>query len=390
MPTRWDGPSGENIAWKVSVPGEGHSSPIVWQDRLFLTACLPDTFERILLSLDGRSGEVLWQKSVFTSPLETKHSLNSYASGTPATDGQLVFVTFLQVDGSTIPAPNVSNSRPVTPGQMVVAAYDFTGRRKWLAKPGGFVSAHGYCSNPVLHEDLVIVNGDHDGESYIVALDRLTGETVWKIDRRHQTRSYSTPVIREIDGRTQMVLSGSKCVLSLDPRNGSRHWTVEGPTEQFVGSMVYDRGLFFVAAGFPTHHVMAIRPDGLGDVTETHVAWHVQNAKCYVPSPVVVGDYLLVADDRGTANCFLTATGERLWQTRMGKQYSASLVTANGLVYFLANDGVMKVVRPGPSPEVVAENELGEYCYASPAISGGRIYIRSENHLLCIGSADVP
>ena len=386
-PTEWDGASGKNILWKQPLPGSGHGSPIVWNDNIFLLACDPDSQERLLLCLDSKSGRQRWRQSVIKSPLETKHQLNSFASSTPATDGQQIFVTFLEVGKKTIPAPNVGRTRPVTPGQLVVAAYDFEGRRKWLVKPGGFVSAHGFCSNPVLFQDLVIVNGDHDGDSYIVALDKQTGEVVWKVSRRHKTRSYVTPLIREIDGRTQMVVSGSKRIVSFDPRDGSRHWLIEGPTQQFVASMVYDGRCFYMVAGFPTHHALAIRPDGSGDVTDTHVVWHSKNVKCYVPSPVVVGRYLIVADDRGTANCFDVESGERLWLERMGKHYSASLVTADGLVYFLADDGITKIVKPGPDVDIVATNALGEFCFASPAIAGSRLYIRGETHLFCIGRA---
>jgi outer membrane protein assembly factor BamB len=182
------------------------------------------------------------------------------------------------------------------------------------------------------------------------------------------------------------VFSGSNHIISLDPRDGSRHWIVDGPTEQFVASMVYDDKFFFMAAGFPTYHVMAIRPDGQGNVTDTHVAWHETNAKCYVPSPVVVNGFLIVPDDRGTVNCFAAGSGERLWQERLGSHFSTSLVTAGGLVYLVADDGLTKVIRPGPKLEVVAENPLGEYCYASPAISGGRIYVRGEKHLFCMRS----
>lgn len=385
VPSRWDGISGEGIAWKVPVPGLGHGSPIVWDDRIFLPSFLPDTSERVLLCFDRRSGALLWQESVLDSPPETKHKLNSHASSTPATDGEFVFVTFLEVTGDTVEATNVSTPRPVTPGTMVVAAYDFEGHQKWISRPGGFVSVHGFCSSPVLFEDLVIVNGDHDGESYIVALDRQTGETVWKTPREHRTRSYCTPLIRHIDGEPQMVVSGSHRIVSFDPRNGSRRWFVAGPTEQFVASMVYDGSKFYMAAGFPTHHVLAIEPTGTGNVTETHVAWHVKTARCYVPSPVIVGNYLLVADDRGTANCFSTRSGQRFWQTRLGRHYSASLLATNTHAYFLADDGVMKIIRPGREPDIIGENPLGEFTYASPAVSRGHIYIRGVDHLYAIG-----
>lgn len=386
VPTNWDGASGKGVVWKAPIEGEGHASPVIWGDRIFVVTCLKESKQRVLLCLDRESGKQLWRRIVMEAPLESKHSLNSFASSTPATDGKLVYVTFLEVDGRTVPAPNVGRSRPITPGKMLVAAYDFDGQQKWLVRPGDFISAHGYCSSPVPYKDTVIVNGDHDGKSYVVALNKQTGETVWKTERRHKTRSYVTPIIREINGRTQMVMSGSKCIVSLNPDDGSRYWNVEGPTQQFVASMVYDGEKFYMAAGFPTYHVMAVKPDGDGDVTESHVAWHVKNARCYVPSPVVVGEYLIVADDRGTANCFSTDSGERHWQERLGKHYSASLVSAGGLVYFIADDGVTKVVRPGEKLEVVAENKLGENCYTSPAISNGQIYIRGEKHLYCISA----
>lgn len=385
-PVHWDATTGDNIAWRVAIPGVGHSSPVIWEDAIFLTTCLLDSQQRVLLCLDRRDGQQRWQKTVVTSPLESKHARNSYASSTPATDGELVYVTFLEVDGSTIPAPNVDSPREITPGQMVVAAYAFDGQQKWLVRPGGFVSAHGFCSNPVLFEDLVIVNGDHDGESYVVALDKQTGETVWKQPREHQTRSYCTPLIREIDGHPQMALSGSKSVVGINPRDGSTRWKIEGPTEQYVASMVYDGRYFFMAAGFPTYHVIAIRPDGHGDVTDTHVAWHSTEARCYVPSPVLSGDYLFVADDRGTANAFDAATGKRLWRQRLGRQFSASLVTARDLVYFVAEDGTTHVVAPEADFKTVAENPLGESTFASPAIAHGQFFIRGETHLFCIGT----
>jgi outer membrane protein assembly factor BamB len=384
-PVKWDATTPEGIVWKTALQGSGHSQPIVWGDRIFLVACDETSQERLLSCLDCETGKTLWTKTVFRAPLESKHALNSYASSTPATDGKLVFVSFLEVDGQLVPAPNVGAPREITPGKMVVAAYDFEGKQQWLVRPGDFLSAHGYCSSPVLFEDKVIVNGDHDGDSYIVALDKRTGETVWKINRLHKTRSYVTPLIREIDGRLQMMLSGSKHVLSVDPRDGSELWRIDGPTEQFVASPVFDGQRLFLAAGYPDYHVMAIRPTGSGDVTKTHVAWHETNARCYVPSPVVVDGYLIVADDRGTVNCFAADSGKRWWQERLGTHFSTSLLTANGLVYLVADDGLTKVIRPGRKLEVVAENPLGESVYSSPAVANGRIYLRGEKHLFCVG-----
>jgi len=381
IPTQWNGPTGEAIAWKTEIPGSGHSSPIVWQDRVFLVTCLDDPStdkcERALLCLDRASGRILWKQAVLAAPLEKKHALNSFASGTPATDGQIVYVTFL--------APDFASQKERTPGDMVVAAYDFSGQQRWLVKPGRFASTHGYCSSPVLFEDKLIVNGDHDGEGYIVALARETGKELWRIARPNNTRSYCTPIIREYGGRTQMLLSGSKCVASYDPRSGREQWLMDGPTEQFVASLVDDGQYVYLTAGFPERHVLAIRPDGSGRVGDDKIVWRTRKNCSYVPSPIVSGDYLLVAADDGIATCYHAATGDVQWTARLGKHYSASLVGAQGLVYFLADDGITKVVRPGPKLEVVAENPLGEYCYASPAISHGQLFIRGEKHLYCIG-----
>ena len=209
-------------------------------------------------------------------------------------------------------------------------------------------------------------------------------QTQWKVPRENKTRSYCTPIIREIDGRTQMILSGSLSVVSMDPRDGSQHWLINGPTEQFVASLVYNGKLLFLTAGFPEHHILAIRPDGRGNVTDTHIVWRTTRGCSYVPSPIVVGDCFLVAADNGIASCFVAATGERLWMERLGSHYSASLVEANGLVYFLADDGEMKVVRPGAALDVVAVNRLGEHCFASPAVSNGQMFVRGEKLLYCI------
>ncbi|MGA2064485.1 MAG: PQQ-binding-like beta-propeller repeat protein [Thermoguttaceae bacterium] len=391
--TGWDGPSGRNIAWKTELPGAGHASPIVCGDRIFTVSCREDRGERVLVCLDRANGRILWEKTVLTAPLEKKHRLNSHASGTPASDGKLVYAAFAGVDPSVPKSDrsytNEKEGEPGDPCEMVVTAYDFEGRCRWRERPGRFASRHGFCSSPVLFENLVILNGDYDGDAYLVALDKTSGKTVWKTPRENKTRSYSTPIVRQVGPRTQLMLSGNRCVASYDPRTGKRQWIIDGPTEQFVASLVYNGELLFLTAGFPDFHIMAIRPDGAGNVTKTHVAWHTTQGCAYVPSPTVAGGgkYFLVVSDNGVASCFEARTGQRHWMERIGPHYSASLLEAGGLVHFLSDRGVTTIVRPGPKFEVVAENRLGEDCYASPAVSGGCIYIRAEKHLFCIAPA---
>jgi len=366
LPVSWDANS--NIVWKTELPGVGHASPVVFGDSVFIAAAQPDTQERLLLRVDQSKGRLVWQKTVLTAPLEQKNSLNSFASSTPATDGELVFIAFLDRD------------------QKFAAAYDFHGDQRWAAHPGPFASRHGFCSSPILYKDEVILNGDHDGESYLVALSRAEGKILWKTPRDNHTRSYCAPLIQEMAGRPQMVLSGDKCVASYDPNTGKRLWLIDGPTEQFVASPVYhpDSGLVFITGGFPDHHILAIRPDGIGNVTQTHIVWRATQGAAYVPSPIIEGDYFLVLSDSGAAYCFEAKTGKLTWRERLGEEH-ASLVSGEGNVYFLNDKGVMNVVKVGQQFERVAQNDIGEKCFASPAISNGRIYLRGEKHLFCIG-----
>lgn len=358
-----------DTVWKSKIPGTGHASPVIWEDLIFLVSADEKTQARSLICLERETGKVIWSKVVLEAPFEEIHRLNSRASSTPATDGKRIFVSFL--DGE----------------KMFIAAYDLEGNQLWEKRPGVFSSKHGYCSCPVLWKEKVIINGDHDGEAYIVALDQETGETIWKTERPNKRRSYCTPIIREIEGRNQLILSGSESVASYDPDTGAQHWVIDGPTEQFVASLVYNENLnlLFMTCGFPQKHMLAIRPGGSGNVTKTHIAWRDTAGASYVPSPVAIGDYFLVVADNGVASCFVAETGERLWRERLPGGHSASILAANGLAYFTSDEGIVSVVKPGPEFNVVAQSRIGENVYASPAVYGDQLFIRGEEHLYCIG-----
>lgn len=365
VPLHWSATS--NVLWKTQLPGEGHASPIVFGTNLFTVTAVEESQERRLICIETERGNPRWEALVLKAPMEKKHSLNSHASSTPATDGHAVYVAFLDND------------------EMFAAAYSFEGKRVWESRPGKFSSVHGFCSSPILYRDKVLLNGDHDGDSYLVALSKEDGRVLWKTPRENKTRSYCAPLVRTIAGREQMVLSGDQCVASYHPGTGERHWIIDGPTEQFVASPVYSgkTGLVYITGGFPQHHILAIRPDGSGNITDTHIAWRTTEGAAYVPSPIIEGDYFLVIADSGIAHCFEAASGKLAWKKRLGEQH-ASLVSAEGRVYFLNDKGTTTVIKPGPELNILAQNELGEKCFASPAISNGRIYIRAARHVYCI------
>jgi outer membrane protein assembly factor BamB len=368
IPVKWS--KTENIAWKVPIPGKGHSSPVIWGDSVFVTSCIEEKQKRMLYCIDRTTGETKWEKVVLVAKLENKHNLNSFASSTPATDGRHVWVSFLDVN------------------KALVVCYDFAGKEVWRKEPGMFESKHGFCSPPVLYKDLVILNGDHDGDGYLAALDKATGEEKWRAERPNKTRSYCPPLLVDAAGKKQLVFSGSKCVASYNPDTGEQIWIVDGPTEQFVASLVFTKDVLFLTYGFPKLGVMGIKPDGKGNVTDTHVLYNIENGGGYVPSPIAQGDYCFVVRDEGVAACYEAKSGERRWNQRLGKHHSASPVSAEGRLYFIDDDGRTWVVKASDKFEVLARNDLGEECYASPAISQGQLFIRGLHNLYCIGKPE--
>ena len=367
LPTKWD--SVTNVMWKAKVPGIGYASPIIWEDRLFTFTALPETQERILLCYDCNTGKLLWQKTVLTAPLEGKHKDNSYASGTPATDGTLVYVSFL--DGEDV----------------VVDAYDFSGNRVWTQRPGIFYSGWGYSCSPRLYKDRVIINGNSPGKSpFVAALSKTDGKILWKVEQDKPANNFSTPIIKEIAGKAQLIFCGNQEIASLNPDDGSQNWVVDGPASDFCSSPVYNEknDVVIMSSAWPRRVLLAIKPDGKGNVTETKVVWRSTVGGVYVPSPITTGDYLFTTMTNGKVHCIDVATGEIIWIEELGLQYSSPVI-ADGLLYMPNDEGVITVIKPGRVFEAIAKNSIGEKMYASPAISNGRIFLRGVEHLFCIG-----
>jgi outer membrane protein assembly factor BamB len=375
VPLEWS--KTDNVRWKVSIPGRGYSSPIVCGERVFVSSCDEDKLERNLLCLDRNNGKQLWSQTVLTASLEKKHGLNSYASATPTTDGERVYVTFMG-DGNT----------------MQVACYDVKGKKLWQESPGKLLSRHGFCSSPILHKDFVILNGDQDADGYLVALDKKTGKQKWRTDRPNKTRSYCTPILipdPKRKGVTQLVLSGSKCVAGYDADTGKELWIHDGPTEQYVASLVLHQGILFLTTGFPEYHLMGIRPDGEGNITKSkHVAWHIPHkdngarGASYVPSPLAYDGHFFVVSDEGYLGCIEAKTGKRVYLKKLGRRHSSSPVLIQGHLVIPDDDGKVWVVKASPKFEVVRTIPMGKSIYASPAVSNGQLFLRTLDELYCI------
>ncbi len=367
VPTKWS--ATKNVVWKVEVPGTGHSSPVVSNGRVFLTSFDSSTNDRVLLCFDRTDGKLLWKKSVLSAAAGKMHKNNTPASSTPASDGTHVWVTFL--DGAKI----------------AVACYDFAGKQTWLKTFDGFDSRHGFCGTPVLFGDLLVVNGDSDGDAFLAALDKKTGETKWKTERPNRVRSFSVPLFVEVKGKPQMVLAGSKSVAAFEPTTGKQLWVADSTTDKFVATVAFTEGLIFATGTSPNSTLVAIDPTGTGNVTKSHTKWSDTKTAAYVPSPLAFGKHLFVMSDSGVATLLEAKSGKKLWSERLGSRlHHASPLLINGLIYCIADDGSTFVVKPGDEYELVAKNALGVECHATPAVSDGQLFVRSAAHLWCLGA----
>lgn len=377
VPVSWSAAS--NVAWKTAIPGTGWSSPIVHGDRVFVTTATDEGTSLRLICLDRKTGRVRWDKEVAQQKAGHKQRNNSYASSTPATDGQCVYV--LTCDGH-------------------IAAVSINGDVEWVNRDfGQYYSEHGIAVSPVLYEDLVIVPFDWSSpgpdkklgwqvpwdKAVILAVDTNTGRTRWKGQRGSSRIGHVTPQIAQVDGRDQLVSAAGDVIQGFDPKDGRRLWTVSSPGEGVVPSVVIGEGLSFTASGFGESAIRAVRLDGRGDVTESHVAWQTTDEVPKVPSMLHVSSHLYVVTESGAARCLEARTGKVLWRERLAGKFSASPVWADGKVYFLSEKGRMTIIGDGPAYKIVAENELdGTFC-ASAAISQGHLFLRSDKALYCIG-----
>ncbi len=377
LPLRWS--ATENVAWKAEIPGDSWSSPAVWKDRVFLTTATDNGESCRVLALDTQSGKVLWNRAVFPQVPRRKEDRNSYATPTPATDGERVYVCF--GDGS-------------------FAALNFAGDVVWTNRDYKFYSKHGLGTSPILHRGRLIMarDGSSDGEdkklgwqkpwdqSFVVALDTATGRQRWKTGRGLSRISHGAPTIWEHDGHAEVVSEAGDVVQGFDADTGERLWTHQVTGEGKVPSTIVGEGLVFTCGGWGGKETTkAFRLGGRGDLEEKQLVWEQKKGMPRVPSLVYVAPYLYAVTDGGIASCLRAATGELVWQERIGGNFSASPVAAEGRIYFLDDAGETVVVAAGPEFKILARNPLGEKTQASLAIAQGRIFLRTEHNLYCLG-----
>jgi len=358
----------ENVLWKVDVPGEGHSSPIVSEKSAFVTSA-DKAGQRLLLRIDVDSGAVSWSRTALAAEREEMHSENSSASSTPATDGEYVYTSFQGGD------------------KVDIRCFDFSGKQIWAAQPLKFSGQHGYSYSPILYRDLLILDCRQEGEAATIALDKRTGKERWRNKPARERISHVTPPIMNDSGADQLIVSGSDETRSLNPLTGTEIWRCKGPNDVAVAGLSYGDGLVFATAGYPARTRVAIRVDGHGDVTQTHVAWKDHRQVTYVPSPVFYHGHLYTVVDDGLLYCFDAKTGRAVWEQRVGGHFRSSLVLAAENIYATNDKGSTTVFQANPKQyRPLATNDLKEFCYATPAISNARLYLRTGSRLWCIGN----
>ena len=361
LPAAWG--EDRNVEWKAPVPGRGWSTPVVVDGRIWLTTGTAEGGGVLrLLAFDAGSGQETLDVEVFrTEDDSSPNPKNSLASPTPIVDGDRVYVHF---------------------GAYGTAAVSTAGEILWTAR-FPYVTQHGYGGSPILHDDLLVFNGDGYDVAFVVALDTRTGEVRWKADREEPvSQAYSTPLAIDVDGREQIVSVAAFRASAHDPATGAELWRVRyGRGFSNVPRPVYGNGLVFIATGFQTPSMLAVRAGGSGDVTDTHVAWTLRRGAPHTPSPLLVGGELYMVSDYGVLTCIDAASGEVHWQQRIGGNYSASPVFADGRIYFQSEEGKTTVIAPGATYSEIAVNQLDGSTLASMAVADGSFFLRTDSHL---------
>lgn len=365
LPIRWS--RTDNVAWKAPLPGAGNSTPIVWKNHVFVTCPIDDGRVRSLLCFDRKTGRKLWQHEIPFPEKETHHRLNPFCSGSPTTDGERVYASF---------------------GSAGVIACDFDGNVLWHRKPGKLTHVFGQATTPVLYKDQLIVYRGPGEPTHIVALDKRKGHTIW--DRKERARnsnlfgSWATPVILRVGGRDEMIMALPEEIKGYDPATGKELWRCAGLGTEVYAMPIVGENLIVGICGHkgPT---MAVRPGGAGDVTKTHRLWLTPKNDQRVSSGVIHKGHLYQVNNPGTAECIEGKTGKVVWKERLGGKFWASILLSDGKLYVANEQGEFFVLAASPQFRLIAKIPMNEHVKAAAAASDGQLFLRTYEHLYCIG-----
>lgn len=371
LPLSWKGP--EEAAWKVTLPGEGNSSPVIWDNHLFVQSASIDGRQRFLVCLRPQTGQIVWTRQ-WTGKAAPKHRKNTFASNTPALDGERVYALFW------------------TGEKYTLIACDFAGKTIWEKDLGPYTSQHGAGHSPIVHDGKVIVANDQDGTSVLLAFDGRSGRTLWQTPRKPFRACYSTPFVLQRPGRrAELIVASTAGITGYDPNTGRElwhwEWRFDGMPLRTVGSPILASGLIVATSGDGggARHAVAIRPGDQGSVPDSHLVWENKRFLPYVPTLLARGEYVFFVNDAGIAGCIRAANGERVWMERLegGGAFSASPVLAGDRVYAVSEEGEVFVFAASASFRLLGRGRVGEQVFATPAIADGRLFIRGRQHLFC-------
>ena len=365
-PTTWG--ENANIVWKKRLPGAGHSSPCIWGNRMYVTAGDREGGTIVLYCLALETGNIVWEAIISPGPKYRMHADNSTASSTPACDGTHIFVPYQ------------------TETDVRLAAVKLDGTPAWHTVLAPYTSVQGFAVSPAIYRSLVILPVEGSQSSHMVAVHRGTGEIVWRTTLRKVKESYASAVVLNVSGRDQLLLIGGETTRGYDPLTGALIWECEGPSTYCGATPVADKDTVYATAGWPRRAMMAIRADGTGDVTTSHLRWTSDMKAGYVPSPVLYDGLLYAVNDQGLLRCYVPADGRIPWEINFEKPFYSSPVVADGKLYLFDRAGNGYVVPTGNTLGTVTTNTLPEGVFATPVFKEGRIYLRTLGNIYCIGN----
>ncbi len=370
IPVQW---TPDNMLWKTALPGVGHSSPIVWGDRLFMQSSSADAKQRMMLCVDANSGKLLWSKNL-PGNKSVVHKLSSYASGTPATDGERVYAAFWDGD------------------HLGLQAYDFYGQPLWHRDLGAFKSQHGAGHSPIVWQDRVILANDQDGLATLACFDAKSGDDVWKVQRKPFRACYSTPILHEAGGKVELLVASTAGVTSYNPADGKQNWTFDwkftaSKPLRTVASPVIADGVIVLTSGDGdgSRCAIGVKLGGAGDVSTTNFLWENRKTFPYVPCSLALGEHIYAVNDAGLAACYVAKTGEEVWNHPLRSGVTASPLLIDGKIYVFGDHGKVFVFEAKPKFKMLAGNDLADDVSATPAVANHRLYVRGKEFLYCIG-----